>query len=251
MISLRDIFEDSPWEADEFPFYRGIQFGFLGIILFYFSYHIAARHVQFSSLSPVLQLLIAHLPFIVCGTGGALLGLRKSLQEYGWRKVLDMPAALPCSKRIFCRELLKWSLLLVVAATLLNLMFSSFLRNLGFQHFPKQSLEAFGADAGLPFWIIAFILSVIIVPVSEEILFRRVLYHGLKSLGFSHAGLVTAILFSLCHTLPQALLSFVFFSLVLQKASHKGSLWMAIGLHAGYNLIVFILMIGKIFFFSA
>ena len=244
MISLRDIFEDSPWEADEFPFYRGIQFGFLGIILFYFSYHIAARHVQFSSLSPVLQLLIAHLPFIVCGTGGALLGFVE-LAGIWWRKVLDMPAALPCSKRIFCRELLKWSLLLVVAATLLNLIFSFFLRNLGFQHFPKQSLEAFGADAGLPFWIIAFILSVIIVPVSEEILFRRVLYHGLKSLGFSHAGLVTAILFSLCHTLPQALLSFVFFSLVLQKASQQ--LVDGTGSDAGYNLIVFILMIGKYF----
>ena len=251
MISLRDIFEDSPWEADEFPFYRAVQFGFLGILLFYFSYHIAARYVQFSSLSPVMQLLIGHLPFIVCGTGSALLGLRKSLQEHGWRKVLDMPAALPCSTRIFCRELLKWSLLLAAAALLLNLMFSSLLRNLGFQHFPKQPLEAFGTDAGLLFWILAFIISVIVAPVSEEVLFRRILYRGLKSQGFSHAGLITAILFSLGHALPQALPAFVFFSLVLQKASHKGSLWMAIGMHAGYNLIVFMLMIAKIFFFSA
>ena len=148
MISLRDIFEDSPWEADEFPFYRGIQFGFLGIILFYFSYHIAARHVQFSSLSPVLQLLIAHLPFIVCGTGGALLGLRKSLQEYGWRKVLICQRHCPVLSAYLqraaevvavgrCRHPAQPDIFL-------------FLRNLGFQHFPKQSLEAFVPTPGYP-----------------------------------------------------------------------------------------------------
>jgi len=251
MIRLHDIFEDSADTGQEFAFYRATQFGFVGIILSYVVLHITARYVQFSSLSPVLQLFIGQIPFVVCGTGGALLGLRKSLREHGWRKVLDMPFALPCPNRRFYRELLKWTFLLVCTCSLLN-AFSSFLLNAaGFHDVPKQLLEIFGADVGFNFWIAAFICAVVVAPVSEEILFRRVIYQGLKSLHFAHAGLLSAVLFSLCHGLPQAFLSYIFFSLVLQKACHKGSLWMAIGLHAGYNLIVFATLLGKIFFFSA
>lgn len=255
MIRLHEIFEDSAEAAQdsgqEFAFYRAVQFGFSGIILFYVAYHIAARYMQFSSLSPVWQLLIGQLPFVVCGAGGALLGLRKSLQKHGWRKVLDLPAELPCSKRQFCRELLKWTLLLVVAGSMLNRILLNLLEAFGFQRFPKQLLEIYGSDAGLFFWIVAFISTVIVAPVSEEILFRRILYQSLKNLNFSYAGLFTAFLFSLCHALPQALLAFMFFSLILQKACHKGSLWLAIGLHAAYNLILFAIKTGIIFFFSA
>ena len=251
MIRFDDIFEDSAWEAQDFDFTRGVQFGFVGITLFYIFFHIIARSVSISEMSPLWQLFIGQIPFVVCGTGAALLGLRKSLQEQDWRKVLDLPAALPSTNRLFCRKLLKWMLLLILGSTLLNWLLASLLKTLGFHNFPMQLLEVFGANAGWSFWIAAFLMAVLVAPLSEEILFRRILYQGLKTLHFSHAGWITALVFSLCHALPQALLSYIFFSLILQKASHKGSLWMAIALHAGYNLIVFALMIGKIFFFSA
>lgn len=255
MIRLHDIFDDSSEEKQasghEFAFYCSVQFAFAGIILFYIFFQIAARYASFSDFPPVWQLFMGQLPFVVGGTGGALLGLRKSLKEHGWRKVLDMPAALPCKNDIFYRKLVECTLFLVSGSILLTAIAMIVLKAAGFHNFPRQILEIYGSDAGFPFWFAAFISAIVIAPVTEEILFRRVLYQGLKSLNFSRAGLVAAVLFSLCHGLPQAFLSYVFFSLILQKACHKGSLWMAIALHAGFNLVMFAMLIGKILFFSA
>lgn len=255
MIMLQEILkepaEEFPASRQEYTFYRAVQVGFAGIILSYVMFHIASRYVQFASLSPVFQLIIGQIPFVVCGTGGALLGLRKNLQEHGWRKVLDMPAALPCTKRLFYGNLLKWTLVLVSCSILLTAFATFLLKAAGFQNFPRQLLEKYGTEGGLSFWIVACISAVVIAPVTEEILFRRILYQSLKGLKFAHAGMLTAFLFSLGHALPQAFVSYLFFSLVLQKACHKGSLWLAIGLHAGYNLIVLAMLMGKIFFFSA
>lgn len=254
MIRLHEIFEepaeDTQDPVQDFAFYRAVQFAFGGIILFHILLHLVARYVHFTELSPICQLFMGQLPYVAGGTGGALLGLRKSLRQYGWKKVLDMPTTLPCAKPLFYKELMKWTLLLIFGCILLNAIASVLLKAAGFQQIPRQLIEIVGTDAGLSFWIPAFISAVAVAPVTEEILFRRVLYRGFKSLHFSHAGLVVAFLFSLSHGLPQAFVSYLLFSLVLQRACHKGSLWMAIGMHAGFNLVMFAMLIGKIFFFS-
>lgn len=251
MFRMHDIFEDSTEDTQEFAFSRAVAFSFTGIILSFIFFHIAARFAFFSDLSATGQLLIGQIPFVGGGTGCALLGLRKSLQEHGWRKVLDMPAAFPCPKYLFYRTLIKYTLFLVSCSILLNALSCILLEAAGFHNLPKQILEIYGSDAGFSFWTVAFISAVVVAPVAEEILFRRVLYRGLKNLNISHAGLVTALLFSLCHALPQAFLSYIFFSLILQKACNKGNLWMAIALHAGFNFVMLAMLIVKIFFFSA
>jgi membrane protease YdiL (CAAX protease family) len=241
MVNWHDIFKEAA-EAqpeNEFDFYKALQFAFAGIVLLSFLLHLATRQPHFSDLPLLWRLLLAQLPFALGGTGGALLGLRGDLRQYGWRKVLNLPVALPRRKKALLIELLKWTPILLLVGALLNYLSTSLLTALGIEQLPKQFLENIDLQAGFSFWLVAFIMAVILAPIHEEILFRRILYQGVKSLRLPKPALGTALVFALAHGLPQAFLSYVFISLALQKKCSKGSLWQAIALHACYNCLAF------------
>ena len=244
MVNWRHIFKEAVEVQPEtnFNFAKALQFAFAGIIFFCLLLRIATWHPYFSDLPPLWRLLLGQLPFVL-GGGGALLGLRDDLRQHGWRKVLNLPIQLPCHKKIFINELLKWIPAMLLIGALLNYLSTKLLTAFGMEQLPKQILENIDFSAGVAFWLAAFFMAVILAPIYEEILFRRILYQGLKSLRCSNPGLITALLFSLAHGLPQAFATYIFLSLTLQKNCRKGSLWLAIALHASYNCLVFAIII--------
>ncbi|MFA6929619.1 MAG: CPBP family intramembrane glutamic endopeptidase [Lentisphaeria bacterium] len=255
MISFREIFHTEKSNSSDwlrmFDFYHGAQGGIVGILWFYLFLHFSCRFIDYSRFSPALQLLLKQLPFIIGGIGGSYFGMRQSFRQYGWRKVLDLPGQLPLPRKSFFLLLLKWLPILSVGSILLNAASIWLLQGIGIQKFPQQYLENVGLSGSFAFWAAAFFSTVVITPFTEEILFRRILYQGLKSIDLSYAELATAFLFSLCHGLPQAFVSFLLISLILQQGSRVGSLWLAILLHASFNLVMFCLLIAKLFYFSA
>ncbi len=115
---------------------------------------------------------------------------------------------------------------------------------------PPQSLvaELLKTDP-VSFALLAF-SAVILAPVTEEILFRQIIFSKLSyHVPEQISAILTAILFSLLHgSLLQALPLF-FMSLILQSAyRNTGSLVMPILLHSCFNLISIILLITIKFF---
>lgn len=91
-----------------------------------------------------------------------------------------------------------------------------------------------------------FALLVIFAPISEELLFRGVIFAGLKrSWGFIPAAFFTSVLFGLAHWQPNVALATAVLGWLLAWLYHKtGSLWSSIALHALKNAVAFILLYG-------
>lgn len=81
-------------------------------------------------------------------------------------------------------------------------------------------------------------LAVIVAPITEEILFRGILYPVLReAIGMKGAIAISAILFGMAHLHFPMVLPLAFLGVVLALAyEYSGSLFLSIGIHACFNL---------------
>lgn len=88
-------------------------------------------------------------------------------------------------------------------------------------------------------WVLGVMLAAVLLlaPVTEEVLFRLVLYDALSLLNANLALLATALFFALVHGIPEQVPGLVALAIVLQRLRRQsGSLWPSVFLHIFYNL---------------
>ncbi|MEX0934573.1 MAG: type II CAAX endopeptidase family protein [Candidatus Saccharimonadales bacterium] len=95
---------------------------------------------------------------------------------------------------------------------------------------------------------LAFVALVVIAPISEETIFRGFLLPAFtKSIGVIWAVIATSILFGLLHPPIGAMIVIGVFAVFLALAYIRlNSIWPAIILHSGKNLVAFMLIFGVI-----
>lgn len=94
-------------------------------------------------------------------------------------------------------------------------------------------------------YLATFVLLVVVAPISEELIFRGVLFAGWRGKGFVPAALVSSVLFGLAHWQPNVALATAVLGWLLAYLYEKtGSLWAPIGLHAAKNALAFALVYG-------
>jgi membrane protease YdiL (CAAX protease family) len=88
--------------------------------------------------------------------------------------------------------------------------------------------------------IVVFLLLAVIAPVAEEILFRGVVFSGLRdSWGEGWAIVVSSVLFGVIHLQPLVMIPTAILGLLLAKVfSMTRSLWASIALHSAYNATI-------------
>ncbi|MEX0668353.1 MAG: type II CAAX endopeptidase family protein [Candidatus Saccharimonadales bacterium] len=96
--------------------------------------------------------------------------------------------------------------------------------------------------------ILAFLALVVIAPISEETIFRGFLLPAFtKSIGVIWAVIMTSALFGLLHPPIGAMIVISLFAVFLALAYIRlNSIWPAIILHSGKNLVAFMLIFGVI-----
>jgi uncharacterized protein len=89
------------------------------------------------------------------------------------------------------------------------------------------------------------VVTTLIAPVGEEILFRGILYTAIKQRGRPRTALwATAVLFALIHFSPVNLLSLLFLAIVLTALYEKTKNLLApILLHSAFNGVMFLLIV--------
>lgn len=88
--------------------------------------------------------------------------------------------------------------------------------------------------------------TVVAAPIGEELFYRGLVFGGLGTWGFVPAALVSSALFALSHLDLALLPPFMVIGLVLSWLYWRsGSLWDAIGFHALFNLLSFILLVAR------
>lgn len=116
--------------------------------------------------------------------------------------------------------------------------------------FVNPQLEVLGAGGfSLTNLLILLVLVGVLAPVTEELLFRGLLYPLLRRwMPFFFAGLLSALCFAALHWIPPLVPAFTLMGLVLAAAREwSGSLWPPIiihGLFNSLNLITFFAALG-------
>ena len=192
---------------------------------------------------PAFRFGIGLLPFQVGAFGGAMAGLYSFRRLYGWRRLLALDSddgvgiarAVVKSVRVL---LLLYPVLLVV-----NALSTWVCHQLGIPT-PPQSLQVFAEQSpGMGFWLLAAVSVVILAPVTEEILFRLVVYRALRGVWPRAAAVLTSVVFAGAHFTPQYFPGLFLVGMVLQTAFCAGGLRHAIVLHGLYNLLSLLLFL--------
>jgi len=113
------------------------------------------------------------------------------------------------------------------------------------QELPAQPLsQLIGEAEGGVVIVAACFLGIVVAPLTEEVLFRAMLYLPLRArLGPVAAAVLVGVLFSLCHFyLPGAAHFFVLSLMFTAVFECTGSLWVAVVTHGAYNGIRIILL---------
>ena len=143
----------------------------------------------------------------------------------------------------------RWGLagcLLFLPAGLALQLASAFLIQLASRHPPAQQqvVAALQNDAFTPGQLVFVgLLTILIAPVAEEVLFRGVLYPAIKQNGFPRAACwITSLVFAVMHFNTLSFVPLTAFSLVLIFLYEKtGSLCASITAHSLFNTTNFIL----------
>jgi membrane protease YdiL (CAAX protease family) len=109
----------------------------------------------------------------------------------------------------------------------------------------QETVEAIRAAEAIDRQVFYGLLAVVFAPVTEELLFRGVLYQALRSRGF-HRWAVwgTSLLFALVHSNALTFVPLTFLALVfIGLFERTGNLLAPIAAHAGFNGINFTLLI--------
>ncbi len=192
---------------------------------------------------PTLRLWLSLLPVHGATLLAVFLVLRRQLPAGEKINALDLPAS---GLKELWRKMPRpffIGLGIYIVAILISLATSAALLLLEYEPPPMPLVEIL-LDTPTPALVASIILAaVIIAPVSEEILFRVILFESLRPLGRRAAFTLTSAVFALTHGSPAHMPALFFLGLSLQAIRSKTeNLWACILCHAMFNALTFLLM---------
>lgn len=135
-------------------------------------------------------------------------------------------------------------LLLWPAAVVLTLASVSLLSLTGHEAGPSEFVEMMLREGGAPFWVSSALVTLLVAPFAEEILFRLVLFESLRDLGNAGALCLTSAAFALVHQIPEQIPALFLLGVVLQEARRRsGGLWLPLAIHAGFNAVSIVVLL--------
>ena len=192
----------------------------------------------YDSLPPLGKLILGLLPYQFFAFGACLLALLPAMHVNGFMKALDMIRPLPPAKRL-AWSIFKMLLVVYPSVLVLNVISEKVCELLSIP-LSEQLLPMLGGEGGVLFWIVSSVTTVILAPVTEEILIRIVLFRAIRSIMPIWATLLSSLAFGAMHCMPQFIPALFLLGLFLQRARKSFGLQGAILLHAFYNLVAFI-----------
>lgn len=196
-----------------------------------------------------IRLAVSLLPFQICAFASTCLALAPIIKRFGFRKTFDLP------REVRLPHLKQTGRLLIIAFVMVavsNGAAALLWKLLGLPWMPQNIVQLIGQGRGLPVWIVAFLGTVILAPLSEEVMMRLVIFRTLRSFFpprtqcdaingvkpglFSIPTLLTSLVFACCHGSLQYLPALFCIGCCLQLARRHGGLAASIFLHSIYNL---------------
>ncbi|NOY80999.1 MAG: CPBP family intramembrane metalloprotease [Kiritimatiellaeota bacterium] len=199
-------------------------------------FQLSAWGRTFRTLPATARFWISMLPVHVVGLG-AILWVCRLRTPRGRRAAALRLEAPGLGRRLWLLAPAVPALYLAVAA--LTAAAAFLLARVGYTPRGTQLLRLLrdGAAGGWPFEFSVVTGVLVLAPFAEEVLFRGVLFEGLRrELGTPGAAMASALLFAVCHAIPEQVPGLFVLGVFLQFLRLRtGSLWPAIWVHAGFN----------------
>jgi membrane protease YdiL (CAAX protease family) len=156
---------------------------------------------------------------------------RASWRDLGWRSSE-------------AKHIIRWVILFYPLVFGFTIGYNAILKLLAFAP-PKQQIASFlSADQPLTLRVFAITLVLVGAPLTEELLYRGVLFRSLTKLfSVQGAAILSGLLFGAAHMEVMTILPLAFLGYLLAMAYHQSrSLWLPIGLHACNNLMALLFL---------
>ncbi len=230
----------TPWETYT-PAMRAVDLRYVGACLLSIAGLVGGMllcaHFRAKSSSPYVHLLAGILPFQFFALGAALLMLIPQFREHGFGATLDMSPP-NCTLGQQIKATILTVIPLFIGILILNDIAARLCTALGISIQEQMLVTQTYANAKLPFYLVLSLFSTIILaPITEEILFRLTLFRAIRSFAPRWATFATGVAFALMHDGPQFIPSLILLSCVLQYCRRQGGLLRSILVHACYNLV--------------
>ena len=223
-----------------FPCIAGLIGLLIGMSLLYLSFSLTTDDT--SSHSPVAQLFWGLMPYQLFTFGFCMLAMLPMILRDGFRKSLDLVTPAPPCKTLAI-TVLKLLLMLYPSVLLVNHFSELLCIKLGIQ-MNEQLVSEVGKNAGQLYWICAAVCTVVLAPVTGEIMLRLVLNRAIRSIMPLWATLLSTLAFTFMHSgTPQYWPALFIVGLFLIRARRVMGLQCAILLHSTYNLLAFLFIL--------
>ncbi|MFW5996756.1 MAG: CPBP family intramembrane glutamic endopeptidase [Lentisphaeria bacterium] len=216
--------------------YKWTRKAFLPIVLTWFIltmliiHLITSRSEQLSALS---MFWLSFIPLHAGAFGAALIVLANFRSAVTKQKALNLERISGIRNIFF---LISLAFLLIPVTGILTYSTMELVRYFGYQPALSPVLEFLRTNQTPAIVFSIFVGAVIIAPLTEEIIFRLVVYEALSSYRIKYPAFITASLFAVLHQIPVQIPALVILGLILQHLRARyNSLWAPIVVHSAFN----------------
>lgn len=199
--------------------------------------------VPFDELSATHRLWLALIPIHVAGTAAALAVVLTVRPRQLRPPAEDGPRPSVSSLASAGRVLL--TVIAVHPVTALLTLGTAWMLSLtGYEPNATALVEMILAEDGALFWSSLVVSTVVLAPITEEFLFRLVLFDGLRAVRAPVPAVMTALAFAVVHQVPEQIPGLFLLGLVLQRSRRTSEgLAQPICIHAGFNAVSLALLL--------
>lgn len=199
-----------------------------GLILF---------HALVPGLHDLAMFWISIVPLHVVAPAACMAVLSRQV-PYGARlRALDLAPVVGKATGLL-KQSLTYTALFYPVSIIVTLSAVSLLNFFGVERTLSPVLDYMTAEISLPRIASVVFVAVIVAPFAEEILFRLVLYEGLRLNAIRSPAVLSALAFAVMHAQPAEMPALFLLGLLLQHARRRlGSLWAPILIHMFFNAV--------------
>ncbi len=214
----------------------------LAVACFVFANFLFMHWYDYLPKSRLAMLWLGMVPLHAAALGGALWSLHNHRPAGRRAAALDLSAA--GWRRMWRNWPRKLSLVGAIygGALAVSLLTGAVLHSLGYETPPMELLEILHAEPSPALVVSVVLAAVVVAPVSEEILFRVVLFDALRGVGIMFAAFVSSLVFALAHGSPMHAPALFFLGLVLQGIRLRAGLWPCMVCHSLFNAGTFVIL---------
>ncbi len=220
-----------------------LQAGLTGILVGFTATAVLTNFLPESeNLSDWASIWLGLVPFHIAGLSCAIAVIASNVPAKALMQWLDLTGVRAVKPLVeHAGKILLW---VYPASALLTFVAAQILAHFDYEPAGSMLINILLQKNDLSLWVSMAFIAIFVAPVTEELLFRLFLYEMLKTWSRLGALVLTALIFSVMHGIPEQAPALFLLGIVLQKERERHqNLWAPILIHSVFNTLSFCILL--------